>query len=89
MYDSNPVEVATSIQLEAVWQEVKTLNQAEKAELVKRLLGKESGLILVSKHIHLVEYIIAQMNLLSPEGLAYVLQAIIERMDYDTGGSSG
>lgn len=84
MYNSDLVQMATgSNSIEDVWQEVKTLTTAEKAELVKRLLGKESGLILVSSSSHLVDYIIAQMSLLSSEGLAYVLKAIAARIAAD------
>lgn len=59
--------------IEAVWQEAKKLSTEEKAELIERLLSKESGLIVVSANSHLADYIIAQMSLLSPEGLVYVL----------------
>lgn len=66
--------------VEAVWQEAQKLSADDKAELVNRLLGKESGLIVVSTNSHLVDYIIAQMNLLSLEGLAYIMRAIAARM---------
>lgn len=74
MYDTDLVEVDTEFNnFDVVWQEVKTLSKAQKAELVKRLLGKESGLLLVSTSSHLVDYIIAQMSLLSSKGLTHVL----------------
>ncbi len=62
---------------EAVWSDVEKLSKGQKAELVKRLLGNESDLILVSTSTHLADYIIAQMSLLSSEGLAYVLQEVL------------
>lgn len=81
MYDINLIEMDVEPNhIEEVWQEVKHLTTDEKAELVKRLLGKESGLILVSTSSHLVDYIIAQMNLLSLEGLAHVMRAIAVRI---------
>ena len=84
MYDSKLVQMdSESSRIEDVWQQVKPLSTDEKAELVKRLLGKESGLVLVSTSTHLVDYIIAQMSLLSHEGLAYVLRAIASRMAED------
>jgi hypothetical protein len=84
MYDSNLAEVDSSNDsMDAVWQQVKKLSTAEKAELVRRLLGQESGLVLVSTNSHLVDYITAQMSLLSHEGLAYVLRAIASRMAAD------
>ena len=84
MYDSNLVEVdGGNDSIDAAWQQVQKLSTAEKAELVRRLLGQESGLVLVSTSSHLVDYIIAQMSLLSHEGLAYVLRAIASRMVSD------
>lgn len=84
MYDSDLVQVdERHNSVEPVWQQVKTLSQQEKAEIVRRLLGQESGLVLVSTNSHLVDYIIAQMTLLSHEGLAYVLRAIASRMAAD------
>ena len=57
MYDSNLVEVdGGNDSMDAVWQQVKKLSTAEKAELVRRLLGQESGLVLVSTSSHLVDY---------------------------------
>lgn len=88
MYDSELVEIdACNNNVEAVWQQVKKLSTEEKAEIVKRLLGDESGLILVSNSTHLVDYIIAQMSLLSSEGLAHVLRAIASRLDSDARSS--
>lgn len=84
MYDSNLVEVdGGNDSMDAAWQQVKKLSTAEKAELVRRLLGQESGLVLVSTSSHLVDYIIAQMSLLPHESLAYVLRAIASRMASD------
>ena len=81
MYDSKLVQMdSESSRIEDVWQQVKPLSTDEKAELVKRLLGKESGLVLVSTSTHLVDYIIAQMSLLSSEGLGYVQSAIAARI---------
>jgi len=59
--------------IEVVWQAAKKLSTEEKAALIERLLDQESGLIVVSANSHLADYIIAQMSLLSPEGLVYVL----------------
>jgi hypothetical protein len=86
MYDTKLVKVdADSDSFDVIWQEVKTLPTDQKAELVERLLGKESGLVLVSASSHLVDYIIAQMSLLSSEGLAHVMayaaQEIAARVD--------
>lgn len=84
MYDSDLVQIEScNIGIESAWQQVKKLSAEEKAEMVRRLLGNESGLVLVSTHSHLVDYIIAQMSLLSPEGLAYVLRAIASRISSD------
>lgn len=81
MYNSDLVQKdSESSSIENVWQQVKPLSTDEKAELVKRLLGKESGLVLVSTSSHLVDYIIAQMSLLSSEGLTYVQRAIAARI---------
>lgn len=81
MYDSDLVKMKCNYSsIDAIWQETKNLSIEEKAELVERLLGKESGLMVVSKNSHLADYIIAQMSLLSREGLAYVLRAIEERI---------
>lgn len=84
MYNSDLVQVDhRPNSIDTVWQEVKKLPTQEKAEIVRRLLGQESGLVLVSTSSHLVDYIIAQMSLLSPEGLACVLRAIASRMAAD------
>lgn len=81
MYDSDLAQIDhASNRTEEIWQDVKKLSTSEKAELVKRLLGKESGIVLVSTTTHLVDYIIAQMSLLSVESLAYVLRAIAARI---------
>jgi hypothetical protein len=81
MYNSDVVRVeAHSNRVEAVWQEAKKLSPEEKAELVQRMLRKDSGLVVVSKHTRLVDYIIVQMTLLSSEGLARVARAISSRI---------
>lgn len=81
MYDSDLIDVTqNSSRIDAIWQDTKKLSIEEKAELVERLLGKESGLMVVSKNSHLADYIIAQMSLLSSEGLAYVLRALGDRI---------
>ncbi len=81
MHKSDSVQMdARHNSFEDVWQEAKNLSTDEKAELVKRLLGKESGLVLVSTNSNLVDYVIAQISLLSSEGLAYVLRAIASRI---------
>lgn len=88
MYDRDVAQVdGCNDSMEAAWQQVKKLSREEKAELVRRLLGQESGLVLVSTSTHLVDYIIAQMSLLSHEGLAYVLRAIASRMAADARNS--
>lgn len=69
-----------SNKVDNIWQEVKQLSTDEKAELVEKLLGKESGLIVVSGSTHLVNYILAQMSLLSSEGLAHVLGAAASQL---------
>ena len=49
MYNSDLVQVDhRPNSIDTVWQEVKKLPTEEKAEIVKRLLGQESGLVLVS-----------------------------------------
>lgn len=74
MYNREVVEEnPESNSIEAVWQAAKNLSTEEKAELIEKLLDKESDLIVVSASSHLADYIIAQMSLLSPEGLVYVL----------------
>jgi hypothetical protein len=84
MYKSDVVQVdSCPNSVEVVWQEAKKLSTAEKAELVNRLLRKDAGLVVVTKHTHLVDYIIAQMTLLSSEGLAHVLKAIASRIACD------
>lgn len=71
---------STVNKVEDIWQEAKKLSLDEKAELVQNLLEQESGLVVMSANSHLVDYIVAQMNLLSNEGLAYVLMAIAPRL---------
>lgn len=81
MYNTDVVRMeALSNRVEAVWQQAKTLSPEEKAELVQRMLRKDSGLVVVSRHTRLVDYIIAQMSLLSSEGLAHVARALSLRM---------
>lgn len=84
MYTNDLVSVDCSKsevnKVEDLWQEAKKLSLDEKAELVQNLLEQESGLVVMSANSHLVDYIVAQMNLLSNEGLAYVLMAIAPRL---------
>ncbi len=81
MYKSDLVHVdCDSRDVEDIWQAAKKLSIDEKAELVEKLLGNESELIVVSAHSHLVDYIIAQMSLLSAEGLVCIARAIASRL---------
>ncbi len=82
MYNSDIVQMETrSQQVQGLWQEAKKLSAEEKAELVRMLLRKDSGLVVVSQHTRLADYMIAQMSLLSSEGLAHVARAIAQRLD--------
>ncbi len=69
--------------VEAAWQAAEKLSTDEKAELVEKLLGPESELIIVPSNSNLVDYIIAQLNFLSVEGLTYILKAIASRIASD------
>jgi hypothetical protein len=81
MYTNDLAHVDSSnSKVEDIWQKAEKLSIDEKAELVQKLLDKESDLIVISANSHLVDYIIAQMSLLSSEGLAYVLKAIAPRL---------
>ena len=81
MYNSDVVQAKErSTQIESLWQEVKKLSTEEKAQLIQRLLRKDSGLVVVSKHTRLVDYMIAEISLLSSEGLAHVARAIAARI---------
>ena len=81
MYQSDLFQVnGDSIKVEAVLQAAQKLSTDEKAELVETLLNKDSALIVVPASSHLADYIIAQMNLLSVEGLSYILEAIAFRI---------
>ncbi len=81
MYTNDLVHVDSSdSKVEDIWQKAEKLSIDEKAELVQKLLDKESDLNVISANSHLVDYIIAQMSLLSSEGLAYVLKAIAPRL---------
>ncbi|NEP01725.1 MAG: hypothetical protein F6K58_24330 [Symploca sp. SIO2E9] len=81
MYNSSVVKLnAKSQGVDSVWHLVQDLSADEKAELVKRLLGKGSGMLLVSASSNLADYIIAQTSLLSLEGLAYVWREIEEQI---------
>ena len=81
MYSTSLVNLdAKSKGIDSVWQVVKNLSVDEKAELIERLLDKESEMILVSASSHLADYIIAQTNLLSLEGLAYVWSEVGEQI---------
>ncbi|MCP2727198.1 hypothetical protein [Limnofasciculus baicalensis] len=59
-----------------LWQAAETLSLNEKAELIEKLLGRESGLMLISANSNLADYVIAQTQLLSLTGLTYVWNAI-------------
>jgi hypothetical protein len=81
MYTNDLVHVDSSdSKVEEIWQKAQNLSIDEKTELVQKLLDQESGLIVISANTHLVDYIIAQMSLLSAEGLAYVWKAIAPRI---------
>jgi len=85
MYKSNLSQVeAKRSSVEGIWQRTKKLSIEEKAELVELLLGKESGMVVVSANSHLADYIIAQMSLLSLDGLAYVLKEINTQIASET-----
>lgn len=84
MYEANLVHLdASSKNFDIAWQSTKKLSIDEKAELVEKLLQTESEVIVVPKNSCLVDYIIAQMNLLSIEGLTYILKAIASRIASD------
>ena len=84
MYQKGLVDLKTEgDSVEAVWSLARNLSTEEKAELVELLLGKESGMVVVSKSSHLTDYIVAQMNLLSLDGLEYVLRKIGARFASD------
>lgn len=81
MYNSSLVNLDNQSQdVDSVWHLVQDLSADDKAELVERLLGRESGMLLASASSHLADYIIAQTNLLSLEGLAYVWTEIEEQI---------
>ncbi|NEO33586.1 MAG: hypothetical protein F6K36_24800 [Symploca sp. SIO3C6] len=81
MYNSSVVNLdAKSQGVDSVWHLVQDLSADDKAELVERLLGKESGMLLTSASSNLADYIIAQASLLSLEGLAYVCREIEEQI---------
>lgn len=87
MYDSDlQSRDGYNNKFEKVFQQVKELSIEEKAELVQSLLGKDSGLVVVPATLQLADYIIAQMSLLSTEGIEYVLSAIAYRLvsDFET-----
>lgn len=76
MYETNLVDLDNGNKnIETAWQAAKKLSADEKAELVERLLGQESELIVVPANSHLIDHIIAQMHFLSVEGLTYILKA--------------
>ncbi|NEP51590.1 MAG: hypothetical protein F6K65_23435 [Moorea sp. SIO3C2] len=67
-------------QVDSVWRLAKTLSVEEKAELIERLVDQESGLIVLSATTHLADYILAQMSLLSSEGLLYVFRKVAAQL---------
>ncbi|MGB7443060.1 MAG: hypothetical protein WA919_18500 [Coleofasciculaceae cyanobacterium] len=84
MYQKGLVDLDTKDNsVERVWCLARNLSIEEKAELVELLLGRESGMVVVSKSSHLTDYIVAQMNLLSLDGLEYVLRKIGARFVSD------
>ncbi len=81
MYESELVQVADEYNsVEEAWQKAKNLSTDQKAQLVERLLGRQSGLVVVQTNAHLADYIIAQMSLLSLDGLIYVFRALVIRI---------
>ncbi|MGQ4650388.1 hypothetical protein [Lyngbya aestuarii] len=85
MYKTNLSQVETERSgVEGIWRRTKKLSIEEKAELVELLLGKESGMIVISANSHLADYIIAQMSLLSLDGLTHVLKEISTQMASET-----
>ncbi|MBD0304378.1 MAG: hypothetical protein ICV85_20135 [Tolypothrix sp. T3-bin4] len=84
MYGNDLVSLNAQVNsVETILQAAKKLPVDQRAELVEELLGEESGVVVLAANSHLVDYIIAQMNLLSSEGLAYVLRAIASRIATD------
>lgn len=90
MYKSDLVHVDCDRKdVEDIWQAAKKLSIDEKAELVEKLLGNESELIVVSADSNLVDYIIAQMSLVSAEGLVCIARAIASRIASKENTSKG
>lgn len=84
MYEANVVNLNKGNKnIETAWQAANKLSTDEKAELVERLLGQESEVIVVPANSHLIDYIIAQMNFLSVEGLVYILKETASRIASD------
>lgn len=84
MYKVNLVHLDSGNKnVETAWQAAEKLSTDEKAELVEKLLGQESELIIVPANSNLVDYIIAQLNFLSVEGLTYILKAIASQIASD------
>lgn len=84
MYKVNLIDLDNGNKnVETAWQAAEKLSTDEKAELVEKLLGQESELIIVPSNSNLVDYIIAQLNFLSVEGLTYILKAIASRIASD------
>ena len=77
MYTTERISIkAKSYNVDSLWQAAETLSLDEKAELIEKLLGRESGLMVVSASSDLADYVIAQTQLLSLSGLTYVWNAI-------------
>ncbi|HBE20927.1 MAG TPA: hypothetical protein DEG17_06780 [Cyanobacteria bacterium UBA11149] len=77
MYTTEAISIqAKSHNVDSLWQAAETLSLAEKAELIEKLLGRESGLMVISASTDLADYVIAQTQLLSWKGLTYVWDAI-------------
>lgn len=77
MYTTEMISINTkSHNVDSVWQAAETLSLDEKSELIEKLLDRESGLMVISASSNLADYVIAQTQLLSWEGLTYVWDAI-------------
>ncbi len=77
MYTTEMISInSKSHKVDSLWQAAETLSLDEKAELIEKLLGRESGLMVISASSNLADYVIAQTQLLSWEGLTYVWDAI-------------
>lgn len=77
MYTTEMISINTkSHNVDSLWQAAETLSLNEKAELIEKLLARESGLMVIAASSNLADYVIAQTQLLSLAGLTYVWNAI-------------